>query len=52
MPELTINADEIAAALRKHVDTFSPSPSSRPRSAACSRSATASPGCRASPTPR
>ncbi len=25
MPELTINADEIAAALRKHVDTFQPS---------------------------
>ena len=25
MPELTINADEIAAALRKHVDTFKPS---------------------------
>jgi F-type H+-transporting ATPase subunit alpha len=25
MPELTINADEIAAALRKHVDTFTPS---------------------------
>src|SRR5258706_3179082 len=25
MPELTINADEIAAALRKHIDTFSPS---------------------------
>jgi len=25
MPELTINADEIAAALREHVDTFSPS---------------------------
>ena len=24
MPELTINADEIAAALRKHVSTFSP----------------------------
>ena len=25
MPELTINADEIAAALRAHVDTFEPS---------------------------
>jgi F-type H+-transporting ATPase subunit alpha len=25
MPELTINADEIAAALREHVETFSPS---------------------------
>ncbi|GMU79223.1 MAG: ATP synthase subunit alpha [Acidimicrobiia bacterium] len=25
MPELTINADEIAAALRKHVETFTPS---------------------------
>jgi F-type H+/Na+-transporting ATPase subunit alpha len=25
MPELTINADEIAAALRKHVESFSPS---------------------------
>ena len=25
MPELTINADEIAAALRKHVDSFTPS---------------------------
>ena len=25
MPELTINADEIAAALRKHIDTFTPS---------------------------
>ncbi|MCU1457557.1 MAG: synthase subcomplex alpha subunit, partial [Actinomycetia bacterium] len=25
MPELTINADEIAAALRKHVSTFTPS---------------------------
>lgn len=24
MPELTINADEIAAALREHVATFSP----------------------------
>ena len=25
MPELTINADEIAAALRKHIETFTPS---------------------------
>ena len=46
MPELTINADEIAAALRKHVDTFSPVARRRPRSAGCSRSVTAS---RASP---
>ena len=28
MPELTINADEIASALRKHIETFSPSSSS------------------------
>ena len=24
MPEITINADEIASALRKHIETFSP----------------------------
>ena len=43
MAELTINADEIAAALREHVATFTPVARRRTRSAACSRSATASP---------
>ena len=48
MAELTINADDIAAALRKHVETFSPS-STRRRSAGCSRSVTASRASPASP---
>ena len=46
MAELTINADEIAAALRKHVEHVHALARRRRRSAACSRSVTAS---RASP---
>ena len=46
MAELTINADEIAAALRKHVEGFTPTIEQRAGRAGCSRSATAS---RASP---
>ena len=47
MAELTIDAADIAAALRKNIEGSSRR-SSRPRSVACSRSATASrasPGC-------
>ena len=51
MAELTINTDDITAALRKNLEGFTPDVAP-PRSAACSRSATASPASRACPTPR
>ena len=51
MAELTINADEIAAALRTHVESRSRRRWRRSRSVASSRSATASPASPACPTP-
>ena len=52
MAELTINADEIAAVLRKHVEDVHAVDVEASRSAACSRSATASRASPACPTPR
>ena len=50
MAELTINTGDITAALQKNLDGLQARASRPPRSVACSRSATASPGCRACPT--
>ena len=52
MAELTINADEIAAALRTHVEYVLAVAGAGRRSAGSSRSATASPASPACPTPR
>ena len=51
MADLTINTDDITAALKKNLEGFTPSveqTTGRPRA---SRSATVSPACRACPTP-
>ena len=49
MAELTINTEDITAALRKNLEGFKPDLAAA-RSAACSRSATASPPSGACPT--
>ena len=51
MAELTINTADITAALHKNLEGFTPDARGHARSAASSRSATASPACRACPTP-
>jgi len=50
MAELTINADEIAAALARHVADYTPEVSAE--QVGRWRSVTASPGCRACPARR
>ena len=50
MAELTINTGDITAALQKNLADFKPDVETQARSVASSRSATASPACRACPT--
>ena len=52
MAELTINTDDITAALRKNLEGFTPDYAERAGRDASSRSATASPASRACPTRR